>query len=38
MLFDQSLDGDRDQLLQVAAEDCFRRIIMPLPEGPEMPR
>ena len=34
MLFDQSLDGDRDQLLQVAAEDCFRRTIMPLSEGP----
>ena len=33
MLFDQSLDGDRDQLLQVAAEDCFRRTIMPLSEG-----
>ena len=31
MLFDQNLDGDRDQLLQVAAEDCFRQIIMPLP-------
>ena len=38
MLFDQSLDGDRDQLLQVAAEDCFRRTIMPLSEGSRMPR
>ena len=31
MLFDQSLDGDRDVMLQLAAEDCFRQLIMPLP-------
>lgn len=30
MLFDQSLDADRDVLLQTAAEDCFRQLIMPL--------
>ncbi|MCZ6503543.1 MAG: exodeoxyribonuclease V subunit beta [Gammaproteobacteria bacterium] len=31
ILFDQDLDGDRDQLLQMAAEDCFRQEILTLP-------
>lgn len=31
MLFDQSLEGDRDLLLQIASEDCFRSEIMTLP-------
>ncbi|MFT7137989.1 MAG: exodeoxyribonuclease V beta subunit [Candidatus Azotimanducaceae bacterium] len=31
MLFNQNLDGDRDQLLEMAAEDCFRQNIMTLP-------
>tara|TARA_R110002072_G_scaffold46082_8_gene127948 strand:- start:11894 stop:15385 length:3492 start_codon:yes stop_codon:yes gene_type:complete len=31
MLFNQNLDGDRDQLLEMAAEDCFRQELMPLP-------
>lgn len=30
-LFSQELNAERDQLLQLAAEDCFRRYIMPLP-------
>lgn len=30
-LFDQDLEGDKDQLMQMAAEDCFRRQILPLP-------
>lgn len=33
MLFNQSLDGDRDQLLEMAAEDCFRQHIMTLPDS-----
>jgi exodeoxyribonuclease V beta subunit len=33
MLFNQSLDGDRDQFLEMAAEDCFRQEIMPLPDS-----
>ncbi len=36
MLFDQNLDGDRDQLLQIAAQDCFRREILSLPPGPQL--
>jgi len=30
MLFDQKLDGDKDQLQIMAAEDCFRRTILNL--------
>jgi exodeoxyribonuclease V beta subunit len=33
MLFNQNLDGDRDQLLEMAAEDCFRQDLMPLSSG-----
>lgn len=31
MLFDQNLDGDREQLLLMATEDCFRQEILTLP-------
>jgi exodeoxyribonuclease V beta subunit len=31
VLFDQDLDGDRDQLLEMAAADCFRQAILTLP-------
>ena len=31
VLFDQNLDGDRDQLLEMASEDCFRQEILTLP-------
>ena len=31
VLFDQDLDGDRDQLLEMAAADCFRQTILTLP-------
>ena len=32
MLFDQDLDGDKDLLLQMATEDCFRKLILTLPD------
>lgn len=31
MLFDQELNAERDQILQLAAEDCFRKDILTLP-------
>ncbi len=31
ILFDQRLDADRDQLLELAAQDCFRQEILTLP-------
>jgi exodeoxyribonuclease V beta subunit len=31
-LFNQELNAERDQLLKLAAEDCFRTLIMPLQE------
>jgi exodeoxyribonuclease V beta subunit len=31
ILFDQRLDGDRDQLLELAAQDCFRQEVLTLP-------
>ncbi|MCH7742663.1 MAG: exodeoxyribonuclease V subunit beta [Proteobacteria bacterium] len=30
VLFDQNLDGDRDHLLEIASEDCFRQEILTL--------
>jgi len=32
ILFDQNLDGDREQLLIMATEDCFRQEILTLPD------
>ena len=32
VLFDQNLNADRDALLQIAAEDCFRKHILRLPD------
>ena len=32
VLFDQNLTADRNALLQIAAEDCFRKQILELPE------
>ena len=32
LLFDQNLDGDREQLLAMATEDCFRQEILTLPD------
>ncbi len=32
VLFDQDLDGDKDQILQLACEDCYRQKILTLPE------
>lgn len=31
VLFDQNLNADRDSLLQIASEDCFRKHLMELP-------
>ncbi|MDG2071467.1 MAG: exodeoxyribonuclease V subunit beta [Pseudomonadales bacterium] len=31
VLFDQNLNADRDSLLQIAAEDCFRKHLIELP-------
>ena len=31
ILFDQRLDGDRDQLLELATQDCFRQEVLTLP-------